>query len=382
VTVSCREVHAVDLLELLDRGQSCPVEGKLLLEGMQNDALEQISEGNVEVLGEALQDLQQPPLHPDTRLDPLYRYHSTTVPYAAGGFVPGAQGMEIGGDWYSVISLDDERFTFVVGDVSGRGLNAATVMAALRFTIRACALEGFSPTAILERCSGQLHVLTDGHFAPALVGVGNAKSRRITLANAGHFNKLLIDGQKTAFLETVVGVPLGVSSGGHKSVTVAVPPESTLTAFTDGLLEHRGESPDVGLKRLAEVTRQPEGPLDRLITKVVSELTDDASEDDIAILGMDELVDERDAKAGLEEVADALGSVVLKITGELDISNVGSIQAAIQANFSRGLDLIVFDLSELQFMDSSGLAMLLALAEMIDTVELRNLHLWSGGSSS
>jgi len=280
--------------------------------------------------------------------------------------------MEIGGDWYSVISLDDERFTFVVGDVSGRGLNAATVMAALRFTIRACALEGFSPTAILERCSGQLHVLTDGHFAPALVGVGNAKSRRITLANAGHFNKLLIDGQKTAFLETVVGVPLGVSSGGHKSVTVAVPPESTLTAFTDGLLEHRGESPDVGLKRLAEVTRQPEGPLDRLITKVVSELTDDASEDDIAILGMDELVDERDAKAGLEEVADALGSVVLKITGELDISNVGSIQAAIQANFSRGLDLIVFDLSELQFMDSSGLAMLLALAEMIDTVELRH----------
>ncbi len=87
---------------------------------------------------------------------------------------------------------------------------------------------------------------------------------------------------------------------------------------------------------------------------------------------MEELVDERGAVARLEEVTDALGSVVLKITGELDISNVGSIQAAIQATYGQGLDLIVFDLSEVSFMDSSGLAMLLALAERIGTVELRN----------
>ena len=53
--------------------------------------------------------------------------------------------MEIGGDWYSFIPIDDGRFAFVVGDVSGRGLNAATVMAALRFTIRTYALEGYSP---------------------------------------------------------------------------------------------------------------------------------------------------------------------------------------------------------------------------------------------
>ena len=68
-------------------------------------------------------------------------------------------------------------------------------MAALRFTIRGYALEGFSPTAILEKCSGQLHLLTDGHFATVLVGVGNARTRSITLANAGHFNPLLIDGE-------------------------------------------------------------------------------------------------------------------------------------------------------------------------------------------
>ncbi len=202
-------------------------------------------------------------------------------------YVPGAKGMEIGGDWYSVISLDDERFAFIVGDVSGRGLNAATVMAALRFTIRAYALEGFSPTAILEKCSGQLHLLTDGHFATVLVGVGNARTRSITLANAGHFNPLLIDGDTPAFLDTVVGVPLGVSGGGgYESVTVTLPPASTLIAFTDGLVEHRGECLDVGLKRLIEATRQTEDSLDLVLTRVVSDLTDDASEDDIAILGL------------------------------------------------------------------------------------------------
>ena len=87
---------------------------------------------------------------------------------------------------------------------------------------------------------------------------------------------------------------------------------------------------------------------------------------------MEELVDKRGAAVRLEEVTDALGSVVLRISGELDISSVGSIQAAIQATFGRGLDLIVLDLSEVSFMDSSGLAMLLALTETIETVELRN----------
>ncbi len=86
---------------------------------------------------------------------------------------------------------------------------------------------------------------------------------------------------------------------------------------------------------------------------------------------MEELVDERGTEARLEELSDAVGSAVLKITGELDISNVGSVQTAIQATFGGGLDSLVFDLSELEFIDSSGLAMLLALAERIDTVELR-----------
>ena len=87
---------------------------------------------------------------------------------------------------------------------------------------------------------------------------------------------------------------------------------------------------------------------------------------------MDKLIDHSAAEARLEEVSDAAGTPVLKLSGELDLSNVGSLRAAIDATYGRGLDRIVFDLSELEFMDSSGLAMFVAIAERIATVELRN----------
>jgi anti-anti-sigma factor len=87
---------------------------------------------------------------------------------------------------------------------------------------------------------------------------------------------------------------------------------------------------------------------------------------------MEELIDLGGAEARLEEVSDASGVLVLKLTGELDLSNVGSFRAAIDATYGHGLDRIVFDLSGLKFMDSSGLAMFIAIAERVETVELRN----------
>ncbi len=60
-------------------------------------------------------------------------------------YIPGVAGIEIGGDWYDLIDLDDSHLLLVVGDVSGRGLGAATVMASLRFAVHAYAVEGYSP---------------------------------------------------------------------------------------------------------------------------------------------------------------------------------------------------------------------------------------------
>jgi serine phosphatase RsbU (regulator of sigma subunit) len=201
-------------------------------------------------------------------------------------YVPGAKGVDIGGDWYSVVAIDEDRFGFVIGDVSGRGISAATIMAALRYTIRTLVLEGNSPASVLDKCSKYLDVIVDGHFATVMVGIGDMRNHQVTLSNAGHLNPLLINGERVDYIETNVGVPLGVGGERYQSVTFSSPPNSTLIAFTDGLIERRGEGIDVGLDRLKESVATSRQPLEEMLSEIISTLTHDASEDDIAVLAL------------------------------------------------------------------------------------------------
>ena len=83
-------------------------------------------------------------------------------------YVPGVAGLDIGGDWYDVIDIDHERAIIVVGDVSGRGVEAGTLMASLRYAIRAFASRGDDPAAILAGLTRLLDLEQDGHFATVL----------------------------------------------------------------------------------------------------------------------------------------------------------------------------------------------------------------------
>jgi serine phosphatase RsbU (regulator of sigma subunit) len=202
-------------------------------------------------------------------------------------YVPGAQGVEIGGDWYSIAELDDGSFFFVVGDVSGRGLDAAAIMARMRYTAPAYASDGDSPTEILDKSARQLDVDVDGHFATALVGVGSVDRRELSLANAGHMFPYLLGDGTTGFIRTPINVPLGVRGGPYEGMNVIVGSGSTLIAFTDGLVERRAETLDAGLQRLEESTRRhADEPVDELVGNIMSELVGDASEDDVAILAI------------------------------------------------------------------------------------------------
>ena len=202
----------------------------------------------------------------------------------ASRYVAGADGVDVGGDWYSLVQIDDQRFAFVVGDVSGRGVNAATIMAQLRYTVRAYLIEGHSPGAALTMCSRQLDIAVDGHFATVLVGVGDLSTREITLANAGHLNPLLLAGDRARFVETTVGLPIGIGPGTYPETIVAMPPGSTLVAFTDGLIERRGEDIDLGFERLADAATDLGTTLDGGLTRLLSTVAEDTAGDDIAIL--------------------------------------------------------------------------------------------------
>ncbi len=206
---------------------------------------------------------------------------------ASARYEPGEQGVEIGGDWCDVIPLDDHRLLVVVGDVSGRGLRAAATMASLRYAIHAYAAENDPPATILAKLSKILSVTAGGQLATVLCAVADVDTRTITLASAGHLPPLMIDGDRGEFLESKVGLPIGVQADAvYTPRTVEVPAGATLLAFTDGLVERRGESLDSGLERLRAAAIASHIELPQLLGRLLSELRRGRSDDDTAIVGV------------------------------------------------------------------------------------------------
>jgi serine phosphatase RsbU (regulator of sigma subunit) len=202
-------------------------------------------------------------------------------------YIPGESGVEVGGDWYSAIAIDDHRFAFVVGDVSGRGLSAATIMAGLRYTIRAYAALAYGPARILEMASGEISISKDGHFATALVGLVDNEKREITMANAGHPAALILSGASREFTKLPVGVPLGVGIPAYEQVVIPITPNSTLIAYTDGLIERRGEDIAVGMERLRSAASYAAPSVDDLLTNIIYRIFgEQPADDDTAILGI------------------------------------------------------------------------------------------------
>ena len=204
----------------------------------------------------------------------------------ASQYVAGARGTEIGGDWYSIVALDEHRFGFVVGDVSGRGVDAVAVMAQARFTVRAYLIDGDEPALALEKCSRQFDITMDGHLTTVIAGVGDVRTGKITIASAGHPAPLVLDGSATA-VHLRPGLPLGVGPATYEQTMFELERDATLFCFTDGLVERRGESIDSGLERLAAtLVEAGDRPVQDLVAHTVDTLRTADASDDIAVLAL------------------------------------------------------------------------------------------------
>jgi hypothetical protein len=199
----------------------------------------------------------------------------------------GVEGVDVGGDWCDLVELGGSRVLLVVGDVSGRGLSAATTMASLHYSIRAYAKEGDSPSAILTKLSGLMYFESDSQFASVLCGMVDVDAHRLTLANAGHLPPLLVANGRRDFIDTVLGPPIGVENGRrYDEVTIDIPANSMVLAFTDGLVERRGEIIDVGMERLRAAVPSPPVSLDGCLDGLVDTMVPSGARDDTAILGL------------------------------------------------------------------------------------------------
>lgn len=203
---------------------------------------------------------------------------------AAIKYVAGTSGVDIGGDWYNFVALDGNRFAFVIGDVSGKGIDAVAVMARARFTLRAYLMRGDSPDHVLSESSPQFDVGEDGHIATTIVGVGDWSTGRITVANAGHCPPLLLGESGPRFVDLATGPPLGVGRFTYLPTTFQLAPGDVLFCYTDGLIERRDEDIDVGMARLASTVTAEHGSVDALVEHAVDALRVREAPDDIAVL--------------------------------------------------------------------------------------------------
>jgi anti-sigma regulatory factor (Ser/Thr protein kinase)/putative methionine-R-sulfoxide reductase with GAF domain len=202
----------------------------------------------------------------------------------AARYVPGGGG-EVGGDWYDVFDLPSGRLCIVVGDVVGRGLPAAVAMSRLRSALRAYALQVQDPADLLHAMDVQVQHFEPDVMATVLCAIVEPTYDRLLVSSAGHPPPVAAaPGRMGEVLELPADLPLGVDPvrPRHTSV-VPLHPGHGLLFYTDGLIERRGVSLDVGLEQLSAAVRP--GPPDAVCTTVMSELLrGEQAADDVAIL--------------------------------------------------------------------------------------------------
>jgi stage II sporulation SpoE-like protein len=204
----------------------------------------------------------------------------------AARYEPAAERTEVGGDWYDAMPVHGDRLFVVVGDVSGHGLRAAATMASLRFAARAYAAEGYDPAMVLSKLGMLIDVGTDAQFATVLCALLDPSHSRLVLADAGHPSPVVLDAGGARYVDVPHGPPVGVADGAYEQVEVHLEDEGTLLAFTDGLVERRGEPFDVGLARLLGWLPTPVTPLTDLVSTLADTATGAGHDDDLAILGV------------------------------------------------------------------------------------------------
>lgn len=200
-------------------------------------------------------------------------------------YVPGAKEAEIGGDWYDAFTLPDGRLGVSIGDVAGKGLQAAAAMSAVRLLIRATALEHLTPSNVLARAN--LLLLNDRpSMVTALFGFVDLENMTFSFACAGHPPPIVASPDGSITFGQPVAPPLGVSPEAEfPEQSLALSHGSLLVLYTDGLVEQNRNAIPNGEERLLEAIRSILATHEsNAAWKIVSMLTDSEPKDDIAVL--------------------------------------------------------------------------------------------------
>jgi putative methionine-R-sulfoxide reductase with GAF domain len=203
---------------------------------------------------------------------------------SAARYVPG-HDFGIGGDWYDVFALPSGWLGVVIGDVSGHGLASAVVMGRVRSALRAYALVCDDPAEALTLLDRKVHHFETGNLTTALYAMITPDRTAIHISLAGHLPPILaVPGQPAVVLPLAVSPPLGIGRPARTRSTTVVdfPSGAVLVCYTDGLVEHRDEIIDVGIKRLADTIRADGA--ETICNTIMASSGTERPTDDIAVL--------------------------------------------------------------------------------------------------
>lgn len=164
----------------------------------------------------------------------------------------------IGGDFYDFFELDNNKIGFVIGDVSGKGIEAAAITSVVKSTVRAFAYRGNDPSHVLAEANNAISKQVDiGLFITMLYGVIDVKSGRLAMANAGHPDPFICrpDGciQETAKRNLPIGIFPDNEFG---SFEAKLNPGDVIVLYTDGLIEARHNGELFGDHRVYQILNQ------------------------------------------------------------------------------------------------------------------------------
>ena len=237
-----------------------------------------------------------------------------------------AQDMEVGGDWYDAFMITNDKLAVVVGDVVGRGIDAATTMGQLRSAVRALASASAGPARLLEGLDRFVERVETARMATVAYAEVDLTTGDLTYACAGHLPPLLHEPVGAPeFLMRARSAALGARAGDTTRTEQRrrMRPGSRLLLYTDGLIERRTRPIDKGFEILArEYARRRDAPLPGLPAGLADTLVGRHNVDDVCLLCLTLGTEERiERSIGADRMQIALLRADLR--GWLDAHGVG-----------------------------------------------------------
>ena len=210
----------------------------------------------------------------------------------AAAYRPAGSGEEVGGDFYDVFELAEDDWVIAIGDVMGKGVEAAVVTALTRYTIRAAAVRVRRPAEVLVALNEVLLRQGGERFCTAaIVRLRKAENAwTATVSAAGHPLPILVRSDQSPVTVGVPGTVVGVlESLDATEADVPLPAGATLLLYTDGVTEGRNEREFFGDERLLHAARRHGSSPPELVAGVLADVLRfqlDRPADDIAIVAI------------------------------------------------------------------------------------------------